>query len=64
MNVFCTFPTINISQLIFWLVICIAKDLIGNFLNIFAPSDFDQILSYPNKLDINVKHIYQLSDDV
>ncbi len=38
MKIFCTFPTINISKLNFWLVICIAKVFIwatlkGDFLN-------------------------------
>ncbi len=28
MTIFCTFPTINISKLNFWLVICIAKNFI------------------------------------
>ncbi len=28
MKIFCTFPTINISKLIFWLLICIAKKFI------------------------------------
>ncbi len=38
MNIFCKFPTVNISKLNFWLVICIAKNFIwynfkGDFLN-------------------------------
>ncbi len=28
MKIFCKFPTVNISKLIFWLVICIAKNFI------------------------------------
>ncbi len=28
MNIFCKFPTVNISKLNFWLVICIAKNII------------------------------------
>ncbi len=48
MKIFCKFPTINISNLNFWLVICIAKDFIWTtlkaklffyFLFFFAPSD-------------------------
>ncbi len=57
-------PTINKSKLNYWLVICIAKNLIwttlkmiSQYLDFFAPSDF-QILSYHNKPCINGKMIY------
>ncbi len=78
MKIFCKLPTVNISKLIFLLVICIAKNFIwttlkgiSQYLDIFfAPSDsrysnsciLDKILSYPNKPYINGKLIY--SDDV
>ncbi len=42
LKIFFIFPTVNISKVNFWLVICIAKDFKSDFLNIlifFAPSD-------------------------
>ncbi len=43
MKIFCKFPTVNISKLNFWLVICIAKNFIWTtftqYLDFFAPSD-------------------------
>ncbi len=46
MKIFCKFPTVNISKLNFWLVICIAKNFIWTTLkaifsifDFFAPSD-------------------------
>ncbi len=66
---FCKFPTVNISKLNFWVVICIAENFIwtnlnGDFLNIsifMHPQipDF-QILSNHNKPYINGKIIYSL----
>ncbi len=62
----CTFPTVNISKHNFWLVICIAKNLIwttlkmiSQYLDFLHPQipDF-QILSYHNKPYINEKIIY------
>ncbi len=48
MKIFCKFPTVNISKLNFWLVICIAKNFIWTTLKaifsifrFFAPSDSD-----------------------
>ncbi len=76
LNIFNTskFPTINISNFNFLLIICIAKDFIWTalkaqyFLNIqifFASSDsifkqlyIGRISSYPNKPHINGKCIY------
>ncbi len=41
MKIFCTFPTINISKLNFWLLICIAKSFIWTTLKvIFSNSRF------------------------
>ncbi len=34
MKIFCTFPTVNISKLNFWLVICIAKNFIWTTLKV------------------------------
>ncbi len=34
MKIFCTFPTVNISKLNFWLVICIAKNFIWTTLKL------------------------------
>ncbi len=64
-KIFCTFPTVNISKLNFWLLICIAKNNFkGDFLNILIflhPQIPDlQILSYHNKPYINGKHIWPL----
>ncbi len=46
MKIFCKYPTINISKLHFWLVICIAKNFIwttlrwfSQYFDFFAPSD-------------------------
>ncbi len=61
MKIFCTFPTVNISKLIFLLVICIAKNLIWTTLKtIFSIFRFfcTQILSNHNKPYINVNIIY------
>ncbi len=70
MKIFCKFPTVNISKLNFWLVICIAKNFIWTTLKMifsifrfFCSLRFQilQILSYHNKPYINGKLIY--SDD-
>ncbi len=64
----CKFPTVNISKLNFWLVICIDKNFIWTNLKIIV-SIFrffytlrllylSQILSYHNKPCINGKRIY------
>ncbi len=64
MKIFCKCPTVNISKLNFWLVICIAKNFIWTTIfskfRFVAPSDskfsnscLDQILSDPNKPYIN-----------
>ncbi len=54
MKIFSKFPTINISELKFWLVICIAKDFIWTtlkapffFLHPQIP-DFQIVVSRPN----------------
>ncbi len=58
MKIFCKFPTVNISKLNFWLVICIAKNLIWTtlkaifsifryFLHPQIP-DFQIVVSQPN----------------
>ncbi len=58
MKIFCKFPTVNISKLNFWLVICIAKNFIwtnlkvifsifGFFLHPQIP-DFQIVVSQPN----------------
>ncbi len=67
MKILCTFPTINISKLHFWLVICIAKNFIWTTLKaIFSIfrfyctlrfQIFSQILSSPNNPYINGKLI-------
>ncbi len=73
MKIFSKFSTINISKLNFWLVICIAKNLIWTTLKmIFSifrfllhPQIPDlQILSDHNKPYINGWLFTQLSDDV
>ncbi len=64
MKIFSKFPTVNISKLNFWLVICIAKNFIWTTLKvIFSVFRFFfiylcQILSYSNKPYINGKLIY------
>ncbi len=67
MKIFCKFPTVNILKLNFWLVICIAKNLIWTTLKaifsvfwVFCTLRFQifQILSYHNKPHINGKLIY------
>ncbi len=70
MKIFCKFPTVNISKLNFWLVICIAKNFIWTTLkaifsifDFFAPSDSrfsNSCISakYYNKPYINGKLIY------
>ncbi len=58
MKIFCEFPTINISKLNFWLVICIAKNFIWTTLKAIFSIFWlylNQILSYPNKPYINGK---------
>ncbi len=52
MKIFCKFPTVNISKLNFWLVICIAKNFIWTTLkaifSIFCPYlDFFGTLRFP-----------------
>ncbi len=70
MKIFCKFPTVNISKLNFWLLICIAKNY--NWTNLkaifsifwvfctlrFQIFNLGQILSYTNKPYINGKLIY------
>ncbi len=67
MKIFCKFPTVNISKLNFWLVICIAKNFIWTTLKMifsifrfFCTLRFQiyKILSYHNKPYINGKIIY------
>ncbi len=67
MKIFSKFPTINISKLNFWLVICIAKNFIWTTLKVifsifrfFCTLRFQifKILSYHNKSYINGKIIY------
>ncbi len=68
MKLFSQFPTVHISKLNFWLVICIANNLIWTTLKVIflifwfflhpQIPDFSQILSYPNKPYINGKFIY------
>ncbi len=50
MKIFCKFPTVNISKLNFYLVICIAKNLIWTTLKaIFLEiPDFQIVVSRPN----------------
>ncbi len=49
MKIFCKFPTVNISKLNFWLVICIAKDFIWTTLKmIFSIFWFFCILRFSN----------------
>ncbi len=70
MKIFCKFPTLNISRLIFLLVICIAKNFVWTTLKaifsifwyfctlrfqIFKYLYLSQILFYPNKPYINGK---------
>ncbi len=69
MKIFSKFPTVNISKNHFWLVICIAKNLICTtlkmiffFLHPQIP-DF-QILSYHNKPYINGKIMYKLMTEL
>ncbi len=65
MKIFCKFPTINISKRYYWLVICIAKNLIWTTLKVifsifrFLP-DFPIVISRsnPNKKYINATLIY------
>ncbi len=67
MKILCKFPTVNISKLYIWLVICIAKNFIWTDLKVifsifwfFCTLGFQifQILSYHNKPYINGKLIY------
>ncbi len=53
MKIFCKLHTVNISNRNFWLVICIAKDFKGDFINILIllhPQipDFQIVVSRPN----------------
>ncbi len=58
MKIFSKCPTVNVSKLNFWLVICIAKNLICTFLKlIFSIFRFSQICPDHNKPDINGKRI-------
>ncbi len=67
MKIFSKFPTVNISKLNYWLVICSVKNLISTTLKMIFSifrfflhpqiPDF-QILSYHNKPYINGKIIY------
>ncbi len=73
MKIFCKCPTVNISKLNFWLVICIAKNFIWTTLKmifsifrffcslrfqIFKQLYLSQILSYHNKPYINGNIMY------
>ncbi len=72
MNIFDTFPTVNISKLIFCLVICIAKNFIWKILK--AISSIFLFFLHPQIPDfqivVSVKYcpilnlVSQLSDDV
>ncbi len=74
--IFCTFRTVNIYKMYFWLVICIAKNFIwnlkSNFLNIrifFYPKipDFQIVISLQNivRSQQAIENLFiQLSDDV
>ncbi len=71
MKIFCKFPTVNISKLIFLLVMSIAKDNFkGDFLNIhffLHPQipDFQIVVSQPNIVLTSMESLFiQLSDDV
>ncbi len=58
MKIFSKFPTINISKLNFWLVICIAKNNFKDdfqYLDVFAPSD--------SRFSNIVQTIHQCKDD-
>ncbi len=60
-KIFCKFPTVNVSKVNFWLVICIAKNFIWTTLKmIFSIFRFfdSQILSNHNKPYITGKIIY------
>ncbi len=70
MKIFCKFPTVNISKLNYWLLICIAKNFIWTTLKmIFSIFRFFctlrfQIYKYcPNHTSMEILFI-QLSDDV
>ncbi len=45
MKIFCTFPTVNISKLNFWLVICIAKNFIWTTLKVIFFGEKNHLLN-------------------
>ncbi len=74
MKIFCTFPTVNLSKHIFWLVICIAKGFIWTTLKViysifrffFAPSDsrFSSTCISAKYCPIITNHSLVYSEDV
>ncbi len=60
MKIFCTFSPLNISKLNFWLVICIAKNLIWTTLKV---SFLILVAAILNKTCFRVAHMHHLHSD-